>query len=67
MKKKLLIFSLLLLHINAMAQSIEEFLNRQMMAYPENLICSTYTSLASKIIWVLNILCQTAKGREHIS
>ena len=44
MKKQLLIFSLLLLHINAMAQGIEDFLNRQMTAYPESHLLDIYKS-----------------------
>ena len=42
--KKLLLFSLLLLHINAMAQGIEAFVNRQMTAYPESHLLDIYKS-----------------------
>lgn len=66
MKKKLLIFSLLLLHINAMAQSIEEFLNRQMTAYPESHLLDIYKSCFQDYMGAEHLVLDSERARAYL-
>lgn len=66
MKKKLLLFSLLLLHINAMAQSIEDFVTRQMTTYPESHLLDIYKSCFQDYMGAEHLVPDSEKAGTYL-
>lgn len=66
MKKLLLLFSFLLLHINAMAQSIEEFVNRQMTAYPQSHLLDIYKSCFQDYMGAEHLVPDSERAKAYL-
>lgn len=66
MKKLLLLFSFLLLHINAMAQSIEEFVNRQMTAYPQSHLLDIYKSCFQNYMGAEHLVPDSERAKAYL-
>ena len=64
--KKLLLFSLLLLHINAMAQGIEAFVNQQMTAYPESHLLDIYKSCFQDYMGAEHLVPDSEKAKAYL-